>query len=196
VTICPPRFNISAFFPLILESSLGSHKALISEMAAPHRKGTALTRARRDALFTSVGIASEDDLDALIRRMAATLDSMIDSTGAVFGSQADRDHPIALSKGERPSVTPRSRSGRWGRVTLILKRTTPYRAIKQGSLTAMIVALAWQRFLKNVGGPYCAGAGAGARGGMLKVGTVALDGTKIAHACGSGQASTRIALLL
>src|SRR5258705_6566346 len=37
---------------------------LISETATPHRMGAALTYARRYALFTLVGIAGEDDLDA------------------------------------------------------------------------------------------------------------------------------------
>src|SRR5213595_2723829 len=37
---------------------------LVSETAAPHRMGAALTYARRYALFTLVGIAGEDDLDA------------------------------------------------------------------------------------------------------------------------------------
>jgi hypothetical protein len=36
----------------------------ISETATPHRTGAALTYARRYALFTLVGIAGEDDLDA------------------------------------------------------------------------------------------------------------------------------------
>src|SRR6266536_23785 len=36
----------------------------VSDMAAPHRMGAALTYARRYALFTLVGIAGEDDLDA------------------------------------------------------------------------------------------------------------------------------------
>jgi hypothetical protein len=36
----------------------------ISETVAPHRMGAALTYARRYALFTLVGIAGEDDLDA------------------------------------------------------------------------------------------------------------------------------------
>src|SRR5687768_8481127 len=36
----------------------------VSEMAAPHKLGAALTYARRYALFTLVGIAGEDDLDA------------------------------------------------------------------------------------------------------------------------------------
>src|ERR1700744_2253815 len=35
-----------------------------SETSAPHRLGAALTYARRYALFTLVGIAGEDDLDA------------------------------------------------------------------------------------------------------------------------------------
>src|SRR3954468_3851542 len=37
---------------------------LVTETAAPHRMGAALTYARRYALFTMVGIAGEDDLDA------------------------------------------------------------------------------------------------------------------------------------
>jgi hypothetical protein len=36
----------------------------ISETASPHRMGAALTYARRYALFTLVGIAGEDDIDA------------------------------------------------------------------------------------------------------------------------------------
>ena len=37
-----------------------------NETAAPHRMGAALTYARRYALFTLVGIAGEDDIDAPI----------------------------------------------------------------------------------------------------------------------------------
>src|SRR6476661_5381324 len=36
----------------------------VAEIANPHRMGAALTYARRYALFTLVGIAGEDDLDA------------------------------------------------------------------------------------------------------------------------------------
>src|ERR1700680_697184 len=48
----------------------------ISETAAPHRMGAALTYARRYALFALVGIAGEDDLDApdLLAEPAPTLD--------------------------------------------------------------------------------------------------------------------------
>ena len=37
---------------------------LVGETAAPHKMGATLTYARRYALFTLVGIAGEDDLDA------------------------------------------------------------------------------------------------------------------------------------
>ena len=48
----------------------------VSEMAAPHRMGAALTYARRYALFALVGIAGEDDLDApdLLTEPAAAAD--------------------------------------------------------------------------------------------------------------------------
>ena len=36
----------------------------VAETSAPHRMGAALTYARRYALFTLVGIAGEDDMDA------------------------------------------------------------------------------------------------------------------------------------
>jgi hypothetical protein len=56
----------------------------ISETAAPHRMGAALTYARRYALFTLVGIAGEDDLDAP------------DLTAPVSNSAPER--PIAATK--------------------------------------------------------------------------------------------------
>jgi len=43
---------------------LGFLRLAATETAAPHRKGAALTYARRYALFTLVGIAGEVDLDA------------------------------------------------------------------------------------------------------------------------------------
>lgn len=57
-----------------MRKSLGRHEIAtvlrtglfcpVCETASPHRKGAALTCARRYALFTQVGIAGEDDLDA------------------------------------------------------------------------------------------------------------------------------------
>jgi ERF superfamily len=59
----------------------------ISETAAPHRMGAALTYARRYALFTLVGIAGEDDLDApdLIAPTTASQRTDEPSTGQVKG---------------------------------------------------------------------------------------------------------------
>src|SRR5436190_20790170 len=55
----------------------------VAETAAPHRMGAALTYARRYALFTLVGIAGEDDLDAP------------DLNG---GSDAAPPHPVCTSE--------------------------------------------------------------------------------------------------
>src|SRR5436190_10770529 len=55
----------------------------VAETAAPHRMGAALTYARRYALFTLVGIAGEDDLDAP------------DLNG---GSDDARPHPLGTSE--------------------------------------------------------------------------------------------------
>jgi ERF superfamily len=57
----------------------------ISETAAPHRMGAALTYARRYALFTLVGIAGEDDLDAP--------DSLSPAV-----PETKTDHPIEIGK--------------------------------------------------------------------------------------------------
>src|ERR1700681_712034 len=58
----------------------------VSETAAPHRMGAALTYARRYALFTLVGIAGEDDLDA------PDLNSVVHAQPLSTGSSGDIDH--------------------------------------------------------------------------------------------------------
>src|SRR3974390_2622391 len=58
----------------------------VAETAAPHRMGAALTYARRYALFTLVGIAGEDDLDA-------------------------PDLPMLKPNGRSPSATPADMNG-------------------------------------------------------------------------------------
>jgi hypothetical protein len=69
----------------------------VSETVAPHRLGAALTYARRYALFTLVGIAGEDDLDAPDLPDAAL--------------EAQKDRPSAQQSGlDRPS--PEIASGR------------------------------------------------------------------------------------
>src|SRR5882672_3723245 len=58
----------------------------VSETAAPHRMGAALTYARRYALFTLVGIAGEDDLDA------PDLNSVVHAQPLSTGSSGDTNH--------------------------------------------------------------------------------------------------------
>ncbi|MDO9461464.1 MAG: ERF family protein [Alphaproteobacteria bacterium] len=74
----------------------------VSETAAPHRMGAALTYARRYALFTLVGIAGEDDLDA--PGLNGALPHLAGSDGPgpqvvvtnVSGSQPDATGPASL----------------------------------------------------------------------------------------------------
>src|SRR6516165_7076727 len=56
----------------------------VGETAAPHKMGAALTYARRYALFTLVGIAGEDDLDA-----PDLMGNQL-SVGTVAGGQPDK----------------------------------------------------------------------------------------------------------
>jgi hypothetical protein len=64
----------------------------VTETAAPHRMGAALTYARRYALFTLVGIAGEDDLDAPDLEAAPKADAYL-SNGAA--GQASNGHVYA-----------------------------------------------------------------------------------------------------
>ena len=61
----------------------------VSETAAPHRMGAALTYARRYALFTLVGIAGEDDLDAPDLLSPPALET---KTGSPIGNKIDRSN--------------------------------------------------------------------------------------------------------
>src|SRR5690242_14052310 len=63
----------------------------IAETERPHRMGAALTYARRYALFTLVGIAGEDDLDApdLTDPAAASGKLRTDSTISTDGGQSN-----------------------------------------------------------------------------------------------------------
>ena len=75
----------------------------VSETAAPHRMGAALTYARRYALFTLVGIAGEDDLDAPDLE-AAPRPAPISRPGRMGGSRighAFADGRFGRSRGPR-----------------------------------------------------------------------------------------------
>ncbi len=72
----------------------------VSETAAPHRLGAALTYARRYALFTLVGIAGEDDLDA----------PDLSAPGIFLETRKDELGP--QQSPERASRKPQQRAGR------------------------------------------------------------------------------------
>src|SRR5262245_41230878 len=68
----------------------------VADMASPQRMGAALTYARRYALFTLVGIAGEDDLDAP--------DLCVPPPAAVPSEKAWTAATPATSRVERPAV--------------------------------------------------------------------------------------------
>src|SRR4051794_19990727 len=87
----------------------------VSETAAPHRMGAALTYARRYALFTLVGIAGEDDLDApdLNGQMDTTLPLMLGSSGPDHGTSAPLTSTGSASGfAAQPAASPYPRRGR------------------------------------------------------------------------------------
>jgi hypothetical protein len=86
---------------------------LVSETATPHRMGAALTYARRYALFTLVGIAGEDDLDAPDLNGAAALapygsgPQVADTNGSVRQTDAvisPSSPPTAAGDGRRKPI--------------------------------------------------------------------------------------------
>jgi hypothetical protein len=84
----------------------------ISELASPRRMGAALTYARRYALFTLVGIAGEDDLDApdLQERVALPSPSAGNGTGNGFASAGGADDHVARKS--HSTATGRRQGGR------------------------------------------------------------------------------------
>jgi len=85
----------------------------IAETASPHRMGAALTYARRYALFTLVGIAGEDDLDApdlaapTGQAPATEKPEPAKPTGRTNGSQKPFRPPTPIGpKGTSPSAKP------------------------------------------------------------------------------------------
>src|SRR5271156_6335775 len=80
----------------------------LSEMATPRRMGAALTYARRYALFTLVGIAGEEDLDA-----------------PDLGGQRDEDAPKAGNGFDRGKVNGNGAAGTLGAFAKDRKPWTP-----------------------------------------------------------------------
>jgi hypothetical protein len=91
----------------------------IADTAAPHRMGAALTYARRYALFTLVGIAGEDDLDAPdLISPAPTRDRSSGAEGASgHGRGAGNGHGNGRLDARSPNLaarTPLPRQGKTG----------------------------------------------------------------------------------
>jgi ERF superfamily protein len=92
----------------------------IGDTAAPHRMGAALTYARRYALFTLVGIAGEDDLDAPDLISPTTPPSKVERPrgnqhGQLRGAQASSTQQFssgrrakAVSKPSKPALDPKA----------------------------------------------------------------------------------------
>jgi hypothetical protein len=82
----------------------------VSETAAPHRLGAALTYARRYALFTLVGIAGEDDLDAPDLPAAAPSSEAQKNPPRPEQGATGSDQPATELKSEWPAPTSNGRA--------------------------------------------------------------------------------------
>ncbi len=84
----------------------------ISDLSSPRRMGAALTYARRYALFTLVGIAGEDDLDApdLQERAAFSSPSAANEAGNGFAGEAGME--AGLSSKSRSTAAASRHGGR------------------------------------------------------------------------------------
>src|ERR1700741_347017 len=107
----------------------------IAETANPQRMGAALTYARRYALFTLVGIAGEDDLDA---------PDLCEGPPTLLPSAVDRSF--------KPKATPGNGYGRGGRksesITLDPEQSAALREkllVQVGNITSADVAAVWAR---------------------------------------------------
>ena len=115
----------------------------IAETANPQRMGAALTYARRYALFTLVGIAGEDDLDA---------PDLCD--GPLSPSEVDRPTGLKVGQSRMPLRTPGNGDGRGAGikgdrvVTLDPERSATLREKllnEVSNITSVDVAAAWAR---------------------------------------------------
>jgi ERF superfamily len=116
----------------------------IAETANPQRMGAALTYARRYALFTLVGIAGEDDLDA---------PDLCDGPPSLPPSAVDRPFKPADDQSRRPPRTPgngRARGGRTGELPISLdpEQSAALREkllTELGTITSADLSAAWAR---------------------------------------------------
>ena len=112
----------------------------LADTAAPHRMGAALTYARRYALFTLVGIAGEDDLDA------PDLNGRSGAAGAPNRMEdVDKLDPSAVSAG----TAQHPRHGRHGSEP---RRSTvaPVALVRWGGLRGQLSAVLREQLLADV----------------------------------------------
>jgi hypothetical protein len=98
----------------------------VSETATPHRMGAALTYARRYALFTLVGIAGEDDIDAPdLLDQRPPVEIATDANGNVDRNVSNGSkHKSRRSKHSRKSPSlALPRISRFGRINVCLPKT-------------------------------------------------------------------------
>src|SRR5215471_17045805 len=89
------------------------------ETAAPHRMGAALTYARRYGLFTLIGIAGEDDLDAPDLTTPISVDK---PAGNKIGHQFSSDRRAkAVSNPRKPALEPQASASLRDQLTAELK---------------------------------------------------------------------------
>ena len=98
----------------------------ITETTAPHRMGAALTYARRYALFTLVGIAGEDDLDAPDLLSPPATETNADSATKNKNDQAVQQSSIGRSTKagsipKQPKLQPQASAARRDELTAELK---------------------------------------------------------------------------
>jgi ERF superfamily len=108
----------------------------VSETAAPHRMGAALTYARRYALFTLVGIAGEDDLDA------PDLDAQSPPHGQPLNPITHNNGNGGLNGGQRHATRKRDETPTKGSANALLKT----------ALEASASAATCERMLAELGG--------------------------------------------
>jgi hypothetical protein len=106
----------------------------ISETAAPRRMGAALTYARRYALFTVVGIAGEDDLDAPDLNAKVEVAPTIEPIAAE-GSIQPQPAKFAAEQGSTTALT---QGGAQTVHTRAPKLATPARVLLDAELSAAV----------------------------------------------------------
>ncbi len=94
---------------------------VVSDTAAPRRMGAALTYARRYALFTLVGIAGEDDLDA------PDCNAKVDVAANAAVQPARREQAPGKNPLATPALARKERSFRHGRTSLAPEQSAALR---------------------------------------------------------------------